>query len=52
MVTTKGYNSFHITEVDLKLVRPYLRDTAETPKEVKCEVKGTWPKQLEGTFLR
>jgi Retinal pigment epithelial membrane protein len=50
--STKGYNNFFVTEKDLKNVPPYFRDTTETPEEVRCEVKGTWPKWLKGTFLR
>lgn len=49
---TKGYNNYFVSEKELKYLPPYFRDTAETPEEAKCEVQGTWPEWLEGTFVR
>lgn len=49
---TASYNCYFVPEQDLKYVPPYLRDVPETPQEVKCQTRGTWPGWLEGTFLR
>ncbi|KAL8375618.1 hypothetical protein RB595_006948 [Gaeumannomyces hyphopodioides] len=49
---TAHYNNYFVPEEDLKYVPPYLSDVPETPQEVKCQTKGTWPDWLEGTFLR
>ncbi|KAI1628316.1 carotenoid oxygenase [Exophiala viscosa] len=47
-----AYNTFFVTEEDLKSVPPYMKDTALTPQEVKCPTSGTWPKWLAGEFVR
>ncbi|KIX09239.1 uncharacterized protein Z518_00318 [Rhinocladiella mackenziei CBS 650.93] len=46
------YNNYFITEDNLKYVPPYFRDVPDTPQEVKCWTKGTWPDWLDGSFVR
>lgn len=47
-----GFNQYFLPEEDLKYLPPYLRDVPETPNEVECQVSGTWPSWLHGTFVR
>ncbi|KAF6836466.1 retinal pigment epithelial membrane family protein [Colletotrichum musicola] len=47
-----GFNQYFLPEEDLKYLPPYLRDVPETPNEVECQVSGTMPSWLRGTFVR
>lgn len=47
-----GYNNYFVGLEDLKYLPPYLRNVPETPQEVICATKGTWPAWLKGSFVR
>jgi len=47
-----AYNTYFVTEEDLKYIPPYMKDTALTPQEVKCPITGTWPEWMAGEFVR
>ncbi|KAJ5805701.1 uncharacterized protein N7503_003303 [Penicillium pulvis] len=52
MTNSFPYNTYFVTEEDLQYVPPYMKDTGETPQELKCPIKGCWPKWLAGEFVR
>lgn len=52
MTHSTPYNTYFVTEEDLQYVPPYMKDTGETPQEMKCPIKGSWPKWLAGEFVR